>query len=191
MIITPHKPQITQPVATYTPIVAKIISATPGRLRLRIHPATRQAENIQHIANFLAGKSHINQVRTNLHQGSILINYDANASNLAAICALLQEINIIFADINQGNTEAAIYVKNAATNLNQEFKRATDGKVDLRFLFPLGLSILAIRQLMIKGWQLEIIPWYVLAWYAFNSFLKLNNANIAQTYSPSADDRHC
>ncbi|MBD2143706.1 hypothetical protein [Sphaerospermopsis sp. FACHB-1194] len=40
----------------------------------------------------------------------------------------------------------------AECGLNQRFERATDGTVDLRFLFPLALSILAVRQLMIKGW---------------------------------------
>jgi hypothetical protein len=34
-----------------------------------------------------------------------------------------------------------------------------------------------MRQLMIKGLQLEVIPWYVLAWYAFDSFLKLNTGD--------------
>jgi hypothetical protein len=52
--------------------------------------------------------------------------------------------------------------------------------VDLRFLFPLSLSLLALRQLLVKGWQLELIPWYVLAWYAFDSFIKLHPTEIRE-----------
>ena len=37
--------------------------------------------------------------------------------------------------------------------------------------------MLAMRQLIAKGWQLELIPWYVLAWYAFDSFIKLHSTN--------------
>ena len=62
-------------------------------------------------------------------------------------------------------------------NFNKKFEQATSGEVDLRFLFPLGLSLLAVRQILVKGWQLELIPWYVLAWYSFDSFIKLNGAN--------------
>ena len=39
---------------------------------------------------------------------------------------------------------------------------------------PLGLGTLALGQLITKGPQLDKIPWYNLAWYAFDSFNKLN-----------------
>jgi hypothetical protein len=54
-------------------------------------------------------------------------------------------------------------------------KKATAGSVDLRFLFPLLLSLLALRQIFTKSPGLKTSHWYVLAWYAFDSFMKLNN----------------
>jgi hypothetical protein len=36
-------------------------------------------------------------------------------------------------------------------------------------------STLDFRQLIIKGLQIDEIPWYSLAWYAFDSFVKLND----------------
>ncbi|MGM3306840.1 HMA2 domain-containing protein [Anabaena sp. WFMT] len=167
----------------FNPIATKIVSDTPGRLRLRIAAENRQAEKMQHIANFLTAQPHINEVRTNIHHGSIVINHDGKNGALAEILATLKDIGVIFADITHGNTEAATGISNAVIDLNQRVERATDGTVDLRFLFPFGLSFLAIRQLMIKGLQLEVIPWYVLAWYAFDSFLKLNTVNQTQTTS--------
>ncbi|MBK1990769.1 hypothetical protein A0J48_025205 [Sphaerospermopsis aphanizomenoides BCCUSP55] len=161
-------------------IAAKIVSDTPGRVRLRIAPGHRQAEKMQHIANFLAAQPHITQMQTNVHQGSILIHHHGTADSFAHVLATLRDIGIIFADITQGKTEVATGITNAVVDLNQRVERATNGTVDLRFLFPLGLSMLAVRQLIIKGLQLDIIPWYVLAWYAFDSFLKLHPVNSKQ-----------
>ncbi|WP_390840612.1 HMA2 domain-containing protein [Richelia sinica] len=189
MVIIPHQPQITQPGNPYTPIATKVVSQTPGRLRLRISRDHRQPEKMQHIANFLQAQPHITEVRTNFHHGSILIHHYDTSGSLADVLATLQDIGIIFADITQGTTEAATGVTSAVLDLNQRVELATNGVIDLRFLFPLGLSVLAVRQLMLKGLQLEVIPWYVLAWYAFDSFLKLNHVNQYQLAS-SAQTRN-
>jgi Heavy metal associated domain 2 len=156
-------------------IPTKVISNTPGRLRLRVNHSHRQKEQMQHLASALEANSNINDVRTNIHHGSITIQHNGDDASLKDIIATLTDLGIIFADITEGNTEAAGQVANAFSDLNQRVENATSGLVDMRFLFPLGLSILSIRQLLAKGLQLEIIPWYVLAWYAFDSFLKLHN----------------
>ncbi|MGH1396278.1 MAG: HMA2 domain-containing protein [Trichormus sp.] len=156
------------------PISTKIVSDTPGRLRLRIAHAHRQPDTMQHIANTLEAKPNVQQVRTNLDHGSIVIKHDDTKTSLENVLATLKDLGIIFAEITEGNTEAATNVASAVVDLNKRVKQATEGVVDIRFLFPLGLSILAVRQLIIKGLQFEIIPWYVLAWYSFDSFIKLH-----------------
>lgn len=60
------------------------------------------------------------------------------------------------------------------SDLNEQVKQTTTGVVDLRSLLPAGLAALALRQLLSKGLQLDEIPWYTLAWYGFDSFMKLN-----------------
>ncbi|BAB73701.1 HMA2 domain-containing protein [Anabaena sp. FACHB-709] len=157
-----------------SPISTKIISDTPGRLRLRISHCHRQAETMEHIANALDAQAHINEVRTNVDHGSIVIKYSEKNGTLDDVLATLKNLGIIFGEITQGSTEAATTVSTAVVDLNKRVRQATDGVVDIRFLFPLGLSILAVRQLIIKGLQFEIIPWYVLAWYSFDSFIKLH-----------------
>jgi len=52
--------------------------------------------------------------------------------------------------------------------------------MDLRFLFPLILTLLALQQLFSKSPCLNTAPWYILAWYAFDSFLKLNMLDASQ-----------
>ncbi|MFN6499276.1 MAG: HMA2 domain-containing protein [Nostoc sp. DedQUE01] len=164
-------------------ISAKIVSNTPGRLRLRVALPHRQNGEIQRIANALAAQPHINQVRTNIHHGSIAIEHDAKDDTLKNVVATLTDLGVIFADITEGNSEAAVGITNAVFNLNKKVELATKGEIDLRVIFPLGLSILAVRQLLAKGLQFEIIPWYVLAWYAFDSFIKLHGVSKPQSTS--------
>lgn len=165
-------------------IHTKIVSNTPGRLRIRIARPYCRAKEMQRIASALEAQPNISQVRTNIYHGSILINHDGKDGSLKNVFATLQDIGLIFGGITQSGSEAAMGVTNAVLDLNKKVELATNGAVDLRFLFPLGLSILAARQLIAKGLQFEIIPWYVLAWYAFDSFVKLHGTSQEQ---PSSD----
>lgn len=157
-----------------SPIATKVVSATPGRLRLRIAHPHRQSETMEYIANTLDAQHHVDEVRTNVNHGSIVIKYGGKSGDLSDVLATLEDIGIIFAEISEGGTEASTTVSTAVVDLNKRVRQATDGVVDIRFLFPLGLGILAIRKLMMKGLQFDIIPWYVLAWYSFDSFIKLH-----------------
>ncbi len=159
-------------------ISTKIISDTPGRLRLRIAQKNRKSEDIQKIVTALKAHPNITQVQTNISQGSITIKHEGEDSRGNTIAAL-KDLGIIFGDIAEGKSEAAAEVSNAVVDLNKRVRESTDGLVDLRFLFPLGLGCLSIRQLMAKGLQIDIIPWYVLAWYSFDSFLKLHAASMS------------
>lgn len=177
-------PAVKQQVTTKNPlqpIATKVISSTPGRLRLRVAHPHRQPATMQSLADNLKASPNINQVRINLQHGSITIHHDTEDSNVENLCATLRDLGIIFSDMLEGKSEAASQVATAVVDLNKRVKQSTKGMVDLRFLFPLGLATLSLRQLVARGWQLEMIPWYVLAWYAFDSFLKLNSQNQQQS----------
>lgn len=79
------------------------------------------------------------------------------------------------------NSQATEYIINTFTEFNTQVRKQTNGVADLRLLVPLGLSAIALRQLLTKGLQIEEMPWYVLAWYAFDSFIKLNDASTPHT----------
>lgn len=169
--------------AQSTPALLQVVSSTPGRLRLRIAPAQRQLANMERICKALQAHPQVDRLKTNIHHGSITISHIAPAGNLESIYAALRDLGAIFAEtttLTGDKSIAAAGVANAAVDLNQRVTRASHGAVDLRFLFPLGLGLLSIRQLAIKGLQLEIIPWYVLAWYAFDSFIKLHGTDRLQ-----------
>ncbi|MDV2994526.1 MAG: hypothetical protein N4J56_004180 [Chroococcidiopsis sp. SAG 2025] len=63
---------------------------------------------------------------------------------------------------------------NVIYSFNEQIRQTTSGVVDLRWLVPAGLGALALRQILTKGLELDEIPWYTLAWYAFDTFTKLN-----------------
>lgn len=73
-----------------------------------------------------------------------------------------------------GQSHAAVGIQNVLSILNEHTGRMTNGVADLRLLMSLGLGALAIRQLIVKGLEIEEMPWYTLAWYAFDSFVKFN-----------------
>lgn len=156
------------------PKSTRIISRTPGRLRLRIPQSLRQPEKIERIANKLKAHPQINDVQTNIHTGSITIQHELRDGKLKDVLATLRDLGVIFGDLTHGDSDAATNLTSAVYDLNTRVGKVTNGTVDLRFLFPLGLSALAVRQLLAKGLQLEVIPWYVLGWYAFDSFIKLH-----------------
>lgn len=162
-------------------IFTKIVSKTPGRLRLRVARQHRKPEEMQRIAHILEAQPNVTQVRTNISQGSIVINHDHKDESWENLVGTLIDLGIIFADIAEGKSDVAMDVSGAVVDLNKRVEQATNGAVDLRLLFPFGLSILAVRQLMKQGLQIEIIPWYVLAWYAFDSFIKLHGIHQAQS----------
>ncbi|MGQ4648233.1 HMA2 domain-containing protein [Lyngbya aestuarii] len=162
-------------------IPASIVSRTPGRIRFRVVPCSRQKDQLEQITRSLKERLGIYRVRTNAASGSITVFHALEHLSFDDVKAILRDLGIIFLEVTQrepietkGKSEVAAGIANTVTDLNQRVGQATSGVVDLRFLLPLGFAALSLRQLVAKGLQLEIIPWYVLAWYSFDSFIKLH-----------------
>ncbi|BAY17733.1 hypothetical protein NIES21_35750 [Anabaenopsis circularis NIES-21] len=60
------------------------------------------------------------------------------------------------------------------SDFNADVYTMTNGAADLRLIVPLGLGLFALTQLIKQGFKFEDTPWYILAWFAFDSFIKLN-----------------
>ena len=168
----------------FSSIEAQIVSQTPGRVRLRVTPAHRHQQKIAPIVNALKARLEIYRVKTNIPSGSITVLHGRELLSSQDMRIVLQDLGVNLLEITQeprravsSSSSAAAEVIKTATDLNQRVKTATNDAIDLRFLLPLSFGVLAVRQLIVKGWQLELIPWYVLAWYAFDSFIKLNSTN--------------
>lgn len=74
----------------------------------------------------------------------------------------------------RGQSQIAVQLRKAASQCDEQVGWLTNSLADLRVLVPLGFGAFALRQLLVEGPQLDKIPWYNMAWYAFDSFLKLN-----------------
>ncbi|NEP01756.1 MAG: hypothetical protein F6K58_24495 [Symploca sp. SIO2E9] len=176
------------------PIHACIVSLTPGRLRFRLTHQHRQPDKIEGIARTLTERLEIYRVRANADTGSITVFYAQEHLNFDDVCGILQDLGVMLLDVSEGGStdikgksEAAAGIMSAVTDWNQRVARATDSAVDLRFLIPVAFGMLSVRQFIAKGLMLEAIPWYVLAWYAFDSFIKLHYTSEPQSHKTLQD----
>lgn len=158
-----------------------VISSTPSRTRLRVSPKRRNPQELARIANALNAHPDVHEVRTNVQTGSIIIHHAHKESSLDEISAVLQDLGIILGSVtdaempfSRGKSEVAADLTSAVADLNERVGLATNGVVDLRMLLPAGLAALAVRELIRSEWEFQAAPWYVLAWYAFDSFIKLH-----------------
>lgn len=109
-----------------------------------------------------------------------MIEHDANTNAVESVRSTLRDVGVVLFNVlgaelpSDGKSEAANDLVHAVADLNEQVRQATEGRVDLRFLIPLGLGSLAVHQLLRNGLEIEGAPWYVLAYYAFDSFIKLH-----------------
>lgn len=77
---------------------------------------------------------------------------------------------------HQINSKSAVAREliNIVSDLNNDVGVMTNGVIDIKVIFPLIIAGFALEQLLKKGLQLEEIPWYILAWFAFDIFTRLN-----------------
>ena len=174
-----------------TPLRLQVISRTPGRVRLRVSPEHREGETMSQIASAIAVFfPQIHKIRTNIQTGSLTVYYEGEQVNFEEILSQLPSFGVIIEDgakILPETSQAAANLTSVMAGLNQRVKQATEGSFDLRILMPLFLSLLALRQLFSKSPRLKTAPWYLLAWYAFDSFLKLNEP--PEKHSPDKQRR--
>jgi hypothetical protein len=157
------------------PLHIYVVSHTPGRLRFRLAREHRRPQVMDNIANLLKSfAQEVQQVRTSPATGSITVFYDKASTGFDDAMATLQQMGMVVVDVPAGLSSASNQVSTALHQANRWLELKTEGAVDLRFLFPLMLGVLALRQAFAKSPGLNTAPWYVLAWYAFDGFYKLN-----------------
>jgi len=73
-------------------------------------------------------------------------------------------------------SHAAEHLTQMLFDLNEQVGWLTNNVADLRVLLSFGFAAMALRQLAVKGAELDQIPWYTFAWYAFSSFRELHRS---------------
>lgn len=157
----------------------RIVSAIPGRTRLKVSTKRRNKNEMARIATALKEELKAPEAHINVKTGSILVRHPHRS--LGDLRKILQDLGIILESATNipvptmgGKSAAASAVSDAVADLNTRLGLATGGVLDLRILAPLGFGTLAALQWMRRGWQFEVVPWYVLAYAAFDTFVKLH-----------------
>lgn len=158
----------------------RVVSAIPGRIRLHARCARRAPDVLLDVAEELAGRPEIVNVVVKSASASLIIRYDPRTTDQATLAAVLRELGVSAAPLERtapataSRPSALATLEHAGSALNVQVMRVTDGQ-DLRALVPLGLGLLALRQAARGRGRLDDAPWYVVGWYAFDSFWKFRD----------------
>lgn len=153
---------------------ARIASSVPGRLRLRL-PADAEGRNrLAAAAADLSGDRDLLAAHPRPTSTSLVVEYDP--ARVDDVWSRLRALGVSESAGPLGSssavTDPATRVSAAASGINDQVLRRTHGH-DLRSLIPIGYGMLAVRQLLRGKQRIGDAPWYVLAWYASETFQKL------------------
>ncbi|MBV9387238.1 MAG: hypothetical protein JOZ78_12515 [Chroococcidiopsidaceae cyanobacterium CP_BM_ER_R8_30] len=163
---------------------SQVVSHTPGRTRFKLPPHRRNYQEMERIASGLQSHPDVQDVQFNTQTGSILVHHDAQHSDLQEMKGVMRDLGVVFADltgsadllsVGSSGGEGSFDFNSAISDLNQQVLALTNGIIDLRYVLPIGLGALAVFQLMTFGWQFDVVPWFVLAYFAIDSFMDLNS----------------
>ena len=171
----------------------RIVSSIPGRTRVKVSPKRRTVEEMGRLAKTLKDRLGSADARMNVTTGSIVVSHPQ--SSLEDLISVLEDVGVLVIGLTGshlafvgGRARAASHITGAVAGLNEVIEHATNGLINLRLVFPFGLAALALRQLLRYGWQFEAAPWYVLAYAAFDSFVKLHYSRGMEQVGPCSED---
>jgi hypothetical protein len=149
-----------------------IVSRTPKRIRIKLSRKRRNAKEMARLAKSLEAFPYVSSVSTNLHAGTITVHHEEGA--LENIRSELQDLGVILMAAEGGET-SSMSLSDAVSDLGRHLGLGTKGILNLKLLVPLGLGALAVLQLARQGLQIGSAPWYLIAYFAFDSYIKLNS----------------
>lgn len=161
----------------------EVVSSVPGRTRFRVPTHHRNEHDMNRVATRLQDSAGVCNVEYNLKTGSILVNHEHHEGKLEDIKDVMRDLGVVFASVTEagelvhiggGESQEGLGLPDAVYDLNLRLREATGGIIDLRFVLPLALAWLGVFQYMSYGLQFELIPWYVLFYFAIDTFIKLN-----------------
>ena len=149
----------------------RVVSAVPGRIRLRAGRAG--AAHLSALANELGSWPQILAADLRQRSGSLVVRYDPVHATSIADGLLGLGVDLRAGVPLSVPSPPGPAIATAAAAGNAAVARRLCG-TDLRTLVPLGLGLLAARRAMRDQERLADAPWYVLAWYASETYLKFH-----------------
>lgn len=164
---------------------AKIASAAPGRLRIKMHPESRDSGLMDGIRDRLAPHDGVHHVRVNPATGSITVKYDQSRHDTHSILGLMEDLDVVLQSLGHvpameklgGGSEDEIPSAGfpaAIRDLNRRIYGSTGVPVDIKVLLPLCFAGAGIWSIARKGLMIESVPGWLFLWFAFDMFVKLH-----------------
>jgi hypothetical protein len=151
----------------------------PGRARLRL-PKPRTPDEVLSAADRLRSAPSVQAVEATPVSGSLYVRWDPD-SPLDLVLEDIRGLGYVvdvaahWADaMGPADSDGAKVIKVAFRGANRRLHAATEGKMDLRVAVPALFAALAARQFIRDAGRIKNASWYQLAYWAFDSFDKLN-----------------
>jgi hypothetical protein len=157
----------------------RVVSVVPGRIRLRAVTAEGR-RGLGPLAEDLRTRADLTSVDVHERSASVVVRFDSEAASAVGDTLLGLGVDVRGGAGSSGFERPEAAVTAAATAANRAVGRRLDG-TDLRTLVPLGLGLMAARRALRGKERLADAPWYVLAWYASETFWKFRVSDGEET----------
>jgi hypothetical protein len=167
-----------------------VVHHIPGRIRVRLPFLKGFSSSPEQIKDLMSPLPGIRKVDFNPITGSALISYDAEhydsfQEKLAEYAQNFLGLTLTDSDLvrennhrqngvvesSQGESELTSFLVNSFKRLNAEVSEASDNKLDVKALFPVGIAAYALFKI---GSAATTPLWVTLGLFSFASFLSLN-----------------
>jgi hypothetical protein len=165
--------------------LARIVHRLPGRMRVRFARGTLTPDELSRLKATVLKLKGVDRCEANGTTACLLVHFDEatfNAKRFAVVVGGLVEgaspngtVAVSTARSDDGPSRVARVINVRLQLLDRRLRRATGNGVDLRTIVPIGFAGLALREMLVHSARLPAIPWYVLLWYAFDSYLRLQD----------------
>jgi hypothetical protein len=173
-----------------------VAHAVPGRIRLKVDRFDLTDPLSDSLRSALSRMPEVSDVRIQPMTGSITVYSRLRHLDPSMLAQRLVDLNLIALDPSTGDRHAGISpplsetaqsIKSTFHGVDVRLGEITHGRWDLRTVVPLALGALAIRALIAEPAVLGAARWYALAWYAFDSFWKLNQGHAVVVDDPDKE----
>jgi heavy-metal-associated domain-containing protein len=159
---------------------AWVASHVPGRMRVKLGPASRAPHVLDGIRSHLKSHAGIHQVTVDPPSGSVTVHYDPQRHEEPGLLAIFEDCYCVFQTLesapeSSSSAPSAGFVT-AVEDLSAKLSAATGVRVDLKLVLPLSLLGAGIWSIARRGLMLESVPGLVFVWLALDSFVKLHPA---------------
>ncbi|MCG6878870.1 MAG: heavy-metal-associated domain-containing protein [Deltaproteobacteria bacterium] len=171
---------------------ARVVSAVPGRIRVKIHRTKRNPALMNEVKKNIGSQEGIQDVRLNNHTGSVTVRYDHERHTKETVMKLLEDFDTVFQSLGReaefekpedgaDTTLASAGFVEALNDLNRRIYGKTGVPINLKILMPVLFAGAGLWSISRRGLMIEAVPGWLFLWLAFDMFVKLHPSHIAKT----------